>query len=403
MNKGRRASIALALVATAVALIAGELAYRAILEARYRALVASFTSETWQLLPGSPLVFRLPASHDGRVRLLGAKDVPYRTNADGFRDATRGAKRNGVPRVLVLGDSYTFGWGVADVEPYPQRAEALLRERGIDAEVINAGVPGYNTEQEAFLLDELLPRYRPDMVVVGYVMNDAEPQMNVPQPTGPTYRYAISWAWEDARELVMRRLLGAAEWGSPNKSLPSFNYARGFEERSRKWREPRAALARIALGCRRAGIPLLVMILPDFTQQFDAGYPDTIIHRAVTAWGEELGMETADLMPLFQGQDHRLFSLPTDGHPNARAHEVVARVLRDRIVGRLRLGVAEPAAAGGPSVDPVVPKVGVTVPGHRRLGLVKKRQSLLAAGARLAPSGGALPCLEVRCVLLISQ
>lgn len=350
MKKGRRASIALALVSTTVALLAGELAYRAILEARYRAQVARFTSDTWQLVPDSPLVFRLPASHQGRVPLLGAKDVPYRTNADGFRDATRGAKRHGVPRVLVLGDSYTFGWGIANVEPYPQRAEAMLRGRGIDAEVINAGVPGYNTEQEAFLLDELLPRYRPDMVVVGYAMNDAEPQMNVPQPPGTTYRYAISWAWEDARELVMRRLLGASEWASPNKSGPSFDYARGFEERSRKWRESKAALARIALGCRHAGIPLLVMVLPDFTQQFDAGYPDTIIHRAVTAWGEELGIETADLMPVFRGQDHQLFSLQGDGHPNARAHEVLAGVLRDRIVARLRLGVAEPEAAGGPGV-----------------------------------------------------
>ena len=58
--------------------------------------------------------------------------------------------------------------------------------------MINAGVPGYNTEQEAVMLDELLPRYRPDMVVVGYVMNDAEPQMNVPQPPAMTYRYASS-------------------------------------------------------------------------------------------------------------------------------------------------------------------------------------------------------------------
>jgi hypothetical protein len=175
-------------------------------------------------------------------------------------------------------------------------------------------------------------------------MNDAEPQMNVPQPPGGTYRYATSWAWEDARELVMRRLLGATEWASPNKALPTFDYARGFEQHSRKWRESKAALARIALRCRRIGISLLVMILPDFTQQFGAGYPNTIIHRAVTTWGEELGIETTDLMPVFQGQDHGLSWLLTDGHPNARAHEVVAGVLRDRIVRRLRLDLDEATA-----------------------------------------------------------
>lgn len=252
----------------------------------------------------------------------------------------------------MLGDSYTFGWGVAEAEPYPQRAEALLRERGLHAEVINAGVPGYNTEQEAFLLDELMPRYRPDMVVLGYVMNDAEPQMNVPPAPGGTYRHAASWVWEDTRELVMRRFAGAKEWSSPNKSTPSFNYALGFAEGSRKWRTSRTALGRIAGTCSRSGVPLLVMILPDFTQWFDARYPDLVIHRAVATWGGELGFEVVDVLPIFHGKDHRMFWLPTDGHPNAAAHEIVAGILRDRLIARLGPGPGTAAsAAGSPGPD----------------------------------------------------
>ena len=348
MRKGLRASLALALASTAISLVAVELAYRAFLEARYRARLARFRSETWQVTPGSPLVFRLPASHKGRVRMLWADEyVAFRTNADGFRDPPRGPSVRGVPRALVLGDSYTFGWGVGDAEPYPQRAEALLLERGLHAEVINAGVPGYNTEQEAFLLDELMPRYRPDMVVLGYVMNDAEPQMSIPQPPGETYRHAISRAWEDSRELVMRRLFGAPEWSSPNKSSPSFNYALGFAEGSRKWRSSRAALGRIVDTCSRAGVPLLVMILPDFTQWFDARYPNLVIHRAVATWGGELGFEVVDVLPNFHGKDHRLFWLPTDGHPNAAAHEILAGVLRDRLIARLGPG---PGTAAGAAV-----------------------------------------------------
>jgi hypothetical protein len=347
LRKGLKASITLTLVATTISFVSVELVYRAVLKARYRAQVAAFTSETWQLVPDSPLIFRLPASHDGRARMLSADEyVPYRTNADGFRDAPRGAKRQGVPRVLVLGDSYTFGWGIVDGEAYPQRAEALLRERGLDAEVINAGVPGYNTEQESFLLDELMPKYRPDMVVVGYVMNDAEPQMNVPQPPAITYRYALSWMWEDARELVMQRLGGLPMWSSPNKAQPSYDYAQGFSAESRKWRESKAALSRMSVACRRSGMPLLVMILPDFTQWFDANYPDTVIHRAVADWSRELGIESVDLMPRFQGQDHRLFPILTDGHPNARAHEMIAGILRDWVVADL----------------PPVPSVATTAP-----------------------------------------
>jgi lysophospholipase L1-like esterase len=340
LRKGRAASIGLGLASTALSLVAAEVGYRAVLEARHRKEMAYFASVStiFRLAPGSPLIFRLPPSHDGRVHIPAPeRDVPYRTNADGFRDPARAAKRQRVPRVLVLGDSYTFGWGVADHQPYPQRAEALLRERGIDVEVITAGVPGYNTEQEAFLLRELLPRYRPDVVVVGYVMNDAEPQQNVPQPPGLTYRYAWSWAWEDARELVRRRLLHDADWVSPNKWLPDSDYARGFAEGSPRWRESKAALACASADCRRAGLPLIVLILRDFTKAFDASYPDTAIHRAVVGWGKELGIETTDLLPLFEGQDHRSFWVEGDGHPNARAHGVIARALRDRILARLRL------------------------------------------------------------------
>ena len=53
--------------------------------------------------------------------------MPYRTNSDGFRDGEPGEKRPGVPRVVVLGDSYVFGWAVLEAETFPRRAEALLR------------------------------------------------------------------------------------------------------------------------------------------------------------------------------------------------------------------------------------------------------------------------------------
>jgi len=337
LKQGLKSSIVLALVSSAISLVGGELVYRAVLDVRYQARIAAFTSETWVLVPDNPLVFRLPASHEGRVKMLSADDyTPYRTNADGFRDAPRGAKRPGVPRVVVLGDSYTFGWGVDDAQPYPQRAEAQLRERGIQAEVINAGVPGYNTEQEALLLAEVMPKYRPDMVVLGYVMNDAEPQMNVPQAPSLTYRHAVSWMWEDARELLMRKL-ARPDWTSPNKDVPTFDYVKGFARESRKWCTSKAALGRMAAACRESGVPLVVLILPDFTQWFDASYPDGVIHRAVAAWSRELGVEAVDLMPLFQGRDHREFMILTDGHPNAPAHDMIASVLRERVVADLRL------------------------------------------------------------------
>src|SRR5690606_341467 len=66
------------------------------------------------------------------------RTFPYRTNSHGLRDRDRPGKRHGERRVLVIGDSYTWGYAVAEEEAYPQVAERLLNERGHpDVEVIN--------------------------------------------------------------------------------------------------------------------------------------------------------------------------------------------------------------------------------------------------------------------------
>ena len=99
----------------------------------------------------------------------------YRTNGHGLRDRDRPAKQPGTRRVLVMGDSYTWGYAVAEEEAFPQAAERLLKDRGRpDIEVINGGVPDYNSRQERQLLAQLLPIYQPDAVFLAYVVNDAD-------------------------------------------------------------------------------------------------------------------------------------------------------------------------------------------------------------------------------------
>ncbi|MCB9742347.1 MAG: hypothetical protein H6740_07105 [Alphaproteobacteria bacterium] len=99
---------------------------------------------------------------------------PVSTNADGLRTAHGQEKPDGVFRVMAMGCSTTFGWGVADAETYPDRLEGLLRARGhAQVEVINAGQPGYTTFQGRWLWDEVLADYKPDLVLVGYIVQDA--------------------------------------------------------------------------------------------------------------------------------------------------------------------------------------------------------------------------------------
>src|SRR5262249_42196030 len=72
------------------------------------------------------------------------------------------AKRPGVLRVVVVGDSFTYGAEAGDNETYPQRLEELLG-RG---EVINLGVRAYGIDQIVLKYLKHGRAYRPDLLVV---------------------------------------------------------------------------------------------------------------------------------------------------------------------------------------------------------------------------------------------
>ena len=97
-------------------------------------------------------------------------------NAQGFRSRTPTAlpKPNGRFRIVTLGDSVAIGMGVADDETFSAQTERLLRQRfpGKDLDVVNLGVPGYDTRQEVGLLRRHVAELKPDLVLVGFYSND---------------------------------------------------------------------------------------------------------------------------------------------------------------------------------------------------------------------------------------
>ena len=132
---------------------------------------------SWDIRRGRPGLFlsdpvrgqRLAAGYDGWFA-----GVPVRINSLELHDAReyRLDKQPNTFRVLVLGDSVTFGHG--SVNSYPALLEERLRRwrPDVDWQVWNAGVPGYNTSQELAHLNEVGARFRPDLVVVGFYEND---------------------------------------------------------------------------------------------------------------------------------------------------------------------------------------------------------------------------------------
>lgn len=97
-------------------------------------------------------------------------------NSLGYRSPEFSLKKPvGTKRILVLGDSFTFGHGVGDRQIYPFIAGELLKQKGYkNAEVINAGyASGFSPDSYYLYLKERGMKLKPDVVVVGFfVFND---------------------------------------------------------------------------------------------------------------------------------------------------------------------------------------------------------------------------------------
>ena len=88
--------------------------------------------------------------------------VRYSTNANGYRGKPYSHERRpGTYRIVIIGDSQTFGFKVRDHESFAAR----LDERDSDLEVINLGVQGYGTDQALLMLERRGLEYSPDLVV----------------------------------------------------------------------------------------------------------------------------------------------------------------------------------------------------------------------------------------------
>ena len=264
--------------------------------------------------------------------MLGDNQVTI--NAHGLRDEEIPyAKPDNEKRILVLGDSVTFGWGVSQGEAFSDQMEPLLREQtGDQWQVINAGVNGYNTEQEATFLRIDGMRYSPDYVLLIYVSNDVDPAIDPNEatwrryPAWPpslpeainrlrqlSYLYQLTHLFVRMQEMDLAR--AAAITGNDPTSRGENRSMTGHPN----WLRSKTALLDIAQQCREAGIPFLVGLYSSLDGGFDPAFVAEL---------QEEGIDTIHMQPAWEdvpeGEAH---VSRIDSHPSVLVHGEIANYL----------------------------------------------------------------------------
>ncbi|MBK7877116.1 MAG: hypothetical protein IPJ77_15450 [Planctomycetes bacterium] len=257
-------------------------------------------------------------------------------------------------RVLVLGDSLVYGQGVGEDETLPSALERALSARaGAErrrARVWNGGVRSYNTEQELALLEELLPRVRPDVVVLCWFANDLD-RVDVQgmarrlEASGPVVFDWNAPASDELRRSWEKRQLARSSalvmklhdvW--TDVTWPEVAAA----DADAAWTRFDASLGRLAALAREHDFDVLVSVVPLAALVADDTAVDSTTPRVRGACAAH-GVAVLELLPTLRAQrsaDGRRHVLPYDGHydgaANAAMGEQIAEELEQRFPRRLR-------------------------------------------------------------------
>jgi lysophospholipase L1-like esterase len=278
------------------------------------------------------------AAREGRGWLDERGRVPVRINQHGLRerDEIGTEKPAGQRRVVCIGDSFTFGWGVREEDGWVRLLERDLRARDDGVRTVNCGAAGALCVDEYWWgLQHRFSAFAPDAVVVTLCLNDLVPSSGLcvigptPAPTGLRLLDLL-------RAAVARDPLDldpAVDWVGILLNLPQGDGEKAGlygpdKPFAAMWSQgvPQQSLREMRSWCAERRVPLLVVLWP-FLQglRSDQTYPFARLHDLVAEQCRRDGIPLLDLLPTLRGRDAAtLWVTPADMHANSTAHRLAA-------------------------------------------------------------------------------
>ena len=264
--------------------------------------------------------------------------VEVRINSYGLREREElrpDNKQAGERRIVCIGDSFTFGWGIPVEQCWVRLLEQALRRDDDGIRTINCGASGALVVDEYWWgLRTRFGLFDPDIVIVSLYLNDLLPSSGlcVLGPTPPPSALRLV-------DLVRRTLAR-----DPLDLDPSHDWVAGLQALAKEdgeiggfygpdkpfeamWsqRAPQHALVAMRDWCQERKIPLLITLWP-FLQGLGptAHYPFQAMHDQVGQFCKKMGLPFLDLKPLLETRPaQQLWVTPADLHANPTGQRLV--------------------------------------------------------------------------------
>jgi lysophospholipase L1-like esterase len=251
-----------------------------------------------------------------QARLMG---VDVRTDSRGLRGAEIADKpASGVARIAFVGDSITLGWGVAEKETFAHQVIDGLVKAGRKVDGFNLGVGNYNTLQELALFREVGAPLKPDIIVLAYFINDAEPLPSYAD-NGWLTEHSAAWVVAGYRlDSLFRQFGEAPDWKRYYRDL--------YEPGAAGWLQTQKALGGFATTARELGARIIVFNIPELRELKPYAFAD--VTAKVRAVVEGLKVPFVDLLPSVEALDPpSLWVTVPDPHPNGKAEIAMSKAM----------------------------------------------------------------------------
>lgn len=308
-----------------------------------------------------------PSTEARHLQIFGEWNVSVKINELGLRDQNYNLESDSnKKKILMLGDSFTFGHGVEEEESYVGILEELVSP---DYNIINAGwASGYSSDIGYIYLKEKGLQFKPDIVILGFFIgNDITDlkknewielnEMGLPKKIISNYHYIdeqgrlrskgdenviennpfpliyginvfLSYRshtyifFKDRLKSLFYKLTGQEE--DLGKSIYGEVY---YEPREVLWKKVENVLLGMNSLLKENGIDFVIVLIPSkdqFRKEKDESYNFTNPNDRIVSFGQENDLLIIDLLPYFKEENIKKFYYKKDPHWNPYGHKFAA-------------------------------------------------------------------------------